>query len=152
MSNKLILCANTRQLPGYKHHDVQDLPGIDYVCDLFDLPSQIKGERFSEVQFTHALEHFPTKDTQKVLALLRDLLIDGGTLYLEVPNFAWHARILLEGRERDAVYYAFGGQLNEWDFHKTGFTEDILREELELAGFRDINIQNATSLSAWAKR
>jgi predicted SAM-dependent methyltransferase len=150
--NKLILCANERQIKGYKHHDIQPLPGIDYVCDLFDIQEQVKGEQFAEVHFTHALEHFPTKETQKVLALLRDLLVDGGLLYLEVPNFAWHAQILMEGRERDAVYYAFGGQLNEWDFHKTGFTENILREELELAGFKDIKIQNSSSLTVRAKK
>lgn len=147
---KLILCANDRQLAGYKHHDIQPLKGIDYVCDLYDIEKCVEG-KFEEVQLTHALEHFPTSETQKVLGILRNLLEDGGKLYLEVPNFAWHAKILLEeGRERDAVYYAFGGQLNEWDFHKTGFTENILREELELAGFRDIRIQNASSLSAWA--
>lgn len=150
--DKLILCANDRQLAGYKHHDVQALPGIDYVCDLFDIDKHVKAGSCSEVQLTHALEHFPTKETQKVLGLLRDLLCDGGKLYLEVPNFAWHAKILLEGRERDAVYYCFGGQLNEWDFHKTGFSENILREELEFAGFKDIKIENASSLSAWATK
>jgi predicted SAM-dependent methyltransferase len=149
---KLILCANNRQLAGFKHHDIQPLPGIDYVCDLFDIEKHVEG-KFEEVQFTHALEHFPTKDTPKVLDLLRRLLEDGGKLYLEVPNFAWHAKILLEEkRERDAVYYAFGGQLNEWDFHKTGFTENILREELEMAGFKNIEIQNASSLIARATK
>lgn len=146
---KLVLCANNRQFKGYKHHDVQPLPGIDYVCDLYDIEKHVEG-KFEEVQLTHALEHFPTKETQKVLGILYNLLEGGGKLYIEVPNFAWHASLLEEGRERDAVYYAFGGQLNEWDFHKTGFTENILREELIIAGFKDIKVQNASSLSAWA--
>lgn len=150
--SKLILCANDRQLKGFKHHDIQALPGIDYVCDLFDIKEHVKEELFEEVQLTHALEHFPTKETQKVLSLLKSLLAEGGKLYIEVPNFAWHAKLLMQGRERDAVYYAFGGQLNEWDFHKTGFTESILREELELAGFNDVHIQNGSSLSAWATK
>lgn len=149
---KLILCANDRQLNGYKHHDVQNLPGIDYVCDLFDIGKYVEDGSCEEVQFTHALEHFPTKETQTVLSLLSKLLKDGGKLYLEVPNFAWHAQILKEGRERDAVYYAFGGQLNEWDFHKTGFTKGILEEELQLAGFKDIRIQDGSSLTAFATK
>lgn len=147
---KLILCANDRQLPGYKHHDVQDLPGIDYVCDLYDIATMVPDGSCDEVQLTHALEHFPTKETPKVLDLLYKLLKPGGKLYIEVPNFAWHAQLLMEGRERDAVYYAFGGQLNEWDFHKTGFTETILNEELTMAGFRNVEVQNASSLSARA--
>lgn len=150
--DKLILCANERQLPGYKHHDVQALPGIDYVCDLYDIDKHVKPESFSEVQLTHALEHFPTNETQKVLGLLKGLLCNGGKLYLEVPNFAWHAQLVKEGRERDAVYYCFGGQLNEWDFHFTGFTPNILREELELAGFRNIRIEEASSLSCWCEK
>lgn len=150
--DKLILCANTRQISGYKHHDIQPLDGIDYVCDLYDILNHATPNSFSEVQLTHALEHFPTKETQKVLGILKDLLVDGGTVYIEVPNFAWHAKLVLDGKERDAVNYCFGGQLNEWDFHKTGFTENILTEELSLAGFRDIRVQNASSLSAWATK
>lgn len=146
---KLILCANTRQLDGYKHHDIQALPGIDYVCDLFDIEKHVEG-KFSEVQLTHALEHFPTADTQKVLGLLSRLLEDDGKLYIEVPNFAWHAELVMKGRERDAVYYAFGGQLNEWDFHKTGFTPMILEEELLKAGFTNINIERGSSICATA--
>lgn len=145
---KLILCAGDRQFEGCKHHDVRPLDGIDYVCDFYSIPETIK-DTFDEIQFTHALEHFPTKETQKVLGIIHNLLNTDGKLYLEVPNFQWHASLLLnEGRERDAVYYAFGGQLDQWDFHKTGFTENILREELEKAGFKDITIVNSSSLTA----
>ena len=147
---KLILCANDRQIPGFKHHDVKAMPGIDYACDLFDIGEHIKPSSCEEIQFTHALEHFPTADTQKVLALIKGLLKEGGKLYVEVPNFKWHAELVSKGRDRDAVYYAFGGQLDEWDFHKTGFTPNILHEELAKAGFKEINIQPASSISATA--
>lgn len=146
---KLILCANDRQLPGWKHHDVLRLEGIDYVCDLFDITKHVADSSCEEIKFTHALEHFPTADTQKVLALIKQLLKPHGKLYIEVPNFAWHAELVTKGKDRDAVYYAFGGQLDQWDFHKTGFTPKILQEELEKAGFKDINIQPASSISAW---
>lgn len=146
---KLILCANTRQIPDYKHHDIQPLPGIDYVCDLLDILDHVEAGSCEEVQLTHALEHFPTKETQKVLGLLHTLLKDGGKLYIEVPNFEWHAKLLLEeGRDRDAVYYAFGGQLDEWDFHKTGFTPMILEEELTAAGFKNIEFKVNSSIIA----
>lgn len=144
--SKLILCAGSRRIPGYESHDVLPLENLTYKSDFYDIPNVIK-KKYSEIQFTHALEHFPTKETQKVLKIISDLLEDGGQLYIEVPNFAWHAKILLqEGRERDAVYYAFGGQLDEYDFHKTGFTVNILREELELAGFKKVDVQDGSSL------
>lgn len=134
-------------MEGYKHHDVRPLEGLDHVCDFFDIPSSIE-EKFNEVHLTHALEHFPTAETQKVLGIISDLLEPGGKLYIEVPNFGWHATLLLEGKDRQAVYYAFGGQLDQYDFHKTGFTESILNEELGKAGFDRISIKNASSLMA----
>lgn len=149
---KLVLCANTRQLEGYKHHDILPLPGIDYICELFDIGKLVSLESYEEIQFTHALEHFPRAETQDVLELIRSLLIPGGRLYLEVPNFAWHARLVMEGRDKDAVYYAFGGQLDQWDFHKAGFTPMILEEQLQLAGFSHDEILNDSTMCVWATK
>jgi hypothetical protein len=145
---KLILCAGTRHLEGYKTHDVKAYDKTDYVCDLFDINNHVKEGSCDEVQFTHALEHFPTAETQKVLMLLKGLLKDGGLLYIEVPNFEFHADLVLNHNEdRKAVYYAFGGQLDQWDFHKTGFTPKIIKEELEIAGFKNIDISGFDSLT-----
>lgn len=144
---KLIIGANNRQIPGFVHHDVLPLPGIDIVCEFYDLPKHVENKSCEEIHMTHFLEHFPTAETHKVLGIVKDMLKDGGKLYIEVPNFAWHAELVQQGRERDAVYYAFGGQLDQWDFHKTGFTPSILQEELEQAGFR-CEIQNGSSLTA----
>ena len=82
--------------------------------------------------------------------MIRGLLAPNGELYLEVPNFEWHSKICLEGRDKDAVWYAFGGQEDEWDFHKAGFTKNILYENLEQAGFKGIQIWNDSSLIAKA--
>lgn len=148
---KLVLCAGTRHTKGYMHHDVIAFSGIDFVCELKDIGLHVANGTCERIEFTHALEHFPTKEIVGILIMVRKLLKSGGELYLEVPNFEWHAKILLnEGREKDAVYYAFGGQENEWDFHKTGFTQNILRENLEEAGFGNIKVINDSSLIATA--
>lgn len=148
---KLILCAGDRQTNGYTHHDVKALPGIDIVCDLHDIGQYVDNSTCERIEFTHALEHFPTKEIVPLLQMIRSLLIPTGELYIEVPNFEWHARLLLEEkRDRDAVYYAFGGQEDEWDFHKTAFTEAILKEDLEAAGFQNVQVFNQTSLLAKA--
>jgi hypothetical protein len=147
---KLILCAGSRHEQGWVHHDVKQLEGIDIACDLHDIPKHVTEGTCTHIQFTHALEHFPTKETVPILTMLRSLLVPGGELYIEVPNFAWHARLVAEGREAEAVYYAFGGQLDEWDFHKTGFTPKLLQEALEEAGYTNIQIFDQTSISAKA--
>lgn len=147
---KLILCAGTRLIEGFKSHDVKSLEGIDYVCDLHDIERFIQAGSCEDIHFTHALEHFSRKETPVILDIVYRLLMPNGKLYLEVPNFKWHSELIAQGKDRDAVYYAFGGQEDEWDFHKTGFTPKILQEELEDAGFREIRIQDASSISAWA--
>lgn len=146
---KLILCAGDRHTEGFTHHDIRKLEGIDIVCDLHDILLHVVEGSCSEIQLTHALEHFPTKETPVILELLYKLLEPGGSLYIEVPNFAWHCHLLLnEYREEDAVYYAFGGQLDEFDFHKTGFTPQILGRALKNAKFQDIDIAGWDSLTA----
>jgi predicted SAM-dependent methyltransferase len=147
---KLILCAGDRHVPGFTTHDIHG--NQDILCDLFDIGNHVEPESCEEIHFTHALEHFPTKMVPQVLDLIYGLLKPEGRLYIEVPNFAWHAQLINEGKDREAVYYAFGGQLDEWDFHKTAFTPKIIREELEDAGFRDIDVQPASSLNVWARK
>lgn len=150
---KLVLCAGDRLMEGFKHHDVKATEGIDYICDLMDINKYVSEGSCEEIHFTHALEHFPTRETEEVLDLISSLLKPGGKLYIEVPNFAWHARLIAEGKDREAVYYAFGGQLDQWDYHKTGFTPTILREELESAGFEIRgDIADSSSLCVWAIR
>lgn len=148
----LVLCAGSRLVEGYKHHDVKPLPGIDIVCDLQDITFHVKDETCERIEFTHALEHFPKTETVEILEMIKGLLVPGGELYIEVPNFAWHAQLVREGKDRDAVYYAFGGQEDEYDLHKTGFTQSILQEDLEAAGFTAIQIFNQSSLIAIAKK
>jgi hypothetical protein len=149
---KLILCANKRQMKGFKHHDVIPLEGIDYVCDLFDIKKYVAEDSCEDIHFTHALEHFPTAKIQEVLALVKSILAPRGKLYIEVPNFEWHAELVRLGKEKDAVMYAFGGQENEWDFHKTGFTPNILHEDLTKAGFTNIKLRIGSSISGWANK
>lgn len=148
---KLIVGAGERTLPGFTTHDVQSLPGIDIVCDFWDLPEHVKKGSVTELHMTHVLEHFPMVKTATVLKLLNNLMKKGGKLYIEVPNFYWHALMILQNpRSRQIVEYAFGGQLNEWDFHYNGFTPEILFEDLTLAGFEITDIQPNSSIELWA--
>ena len=65
---------------------LKDIPGFEalYTCAPADLPS-----KFDLVTMVHALEHFPDP-----LIALRDLqgkIVDGGRLFVEVPNAAANA-------------------------------------------------------------
>lgn len=150
---KLIICAGERLEPGYTTHDIQDLPNIDIKCDFWELPQHVEAGSCEEIHFTHALEHFPMSRTYEALKLIWVLLQDGGKLYLEVPNFKWHAEMILaDPRDRQIVEYAFGGQLNEWDYHYNGFTPEILEEDLEMAGFVVDSLAPNSSIEVWARK
>lgn len=149
---KLVIGAGERRVEGAIHHDVQDLPGIDICCDFWDLPKNT-AIKYDEIYMTHVLEHFPFAKTQDVLKILYDLLKTTGKVYIEVPNFYWHAlEIISDSFNRQMVEYAFGGQLNEFDFHYNGFTPEILREDLILAGFTVDELNPNSSIECWASK
>lgn len=150
---RLIIGANRRQVPGWVHHDVLDLPGIDVRCDFWDLPEHVEASSCEAIQFTHVLEHFPMKRTLEALELVYGLLQDGGELYLEVPNFTWHAQeILANPRNRKIVEYVYGGQLDEYDFHYMGFTPEILEEDLMMTGFKILDLQPNSTIECLCQK
>jgi predicted SAM-dependent methyltransferase len=150
---KLIVGAGDRRLDGYKHHDIRPLDGLDYCCDFYDLGERIPLGTVEEIQMTHVLEHFPMGETQRVLRTLHGLLAEGGKLYLEVPNLFWHCEeILLNPTNRQMVEYMYGGQLNPYDYHYTGFTPELLNEELVLAGFTLIEMKPNSSIEVCVEK
>lgn len=150
---RLVVGAGNRRKDGFVHHDVQPLEGIDVVCEFTELPAHIDPESCEEIHMTHVLEHFPMKDTINVLGTLYSLLAPKGKLYIEVPNFYWHAEeILKDPFNRQIIEYAFGGQLNEWDFHYNGFTPEILNEDLVEAGFTVLSLVPNSTIESWVQK
>lgn len=135
---------------GYVLQDVEAYEGIDLVCDILELPQHIEEGFCSEIRASHVIEHFGTKETDMILTLLGKLLKQGGLLNIIVPNFKWHAKLCLAGEEEQAVYYAFGGQLDQWDFHKTAFTPKILTKALERNGFKVVTLKPNSSIECLA--
>lgn len=138
---------------GYLKQDVDgNIPGLDIVCNFTDLLTKCGAGSCAALRASHVLEHFGIHEQEKNFKMLFDLLEEGGTLEIIVPNFYWHSQLVLEGQDAQAVYYAFGGQLDEWDFHKYGFTPNLLRGHLEKAGFKDIQIIPNSSIECTAKK
>jgi predicted SAM-dependent methyltransferase len=123
---------------GYILQDIEPHKGITLVCDLEELDKHIKPSQCKRIRISHALEHFPTAHVPILLKMFHTLLESDGNLEVHVPNFLWHAELLSEGRDEEAVTYAFGGQRDIYDQHKTAFTPKILRSRLQEAGFKII--------------
>jgi predicted SAM-dependent methyltransferase len=138
---------------GYLKQDVDPtIPGLDIVCDIPDLHQHVTPASCEKIRASHVFEHFPTKQIPELFKMVYGLLAPGGEFEVIVPNFEWHARLVLQGDSERAVYYAFGGQLDEWDFHKTGFTPYILEKRLTESGFTVESLDNSSSITAICRK
>jgi predicted SAM-dependent methyltransferase len=140
------------QPQGFVLNDIEPHPNIDLVCDIRNVAHFVPKGYCSEVRMSHVLEHFTVAEGVEVIKMVHTLLGDGGKFTIFVPNFRWHCELLLTGQDEMAVHYAFGGQLDEFDQHKTAFTPKILKKRLEENGFKVESIDNNTSISCVATK
>jgi SAM-dependent methyltransferase len=120
--------------------DLLEAPGVDLVADVSGrLPFEDGSAEL--VYASHVLEHLPTARVPDVLSEWRRVLADGGQLLVAVPDLDRIAKLLVSRAgwftppHQPWVGVVYGGQKDELDFHKTGFTEPWLASLLNDAGF-----------------
>jgi SAM-dependent methyltransferase len=135
---KLNIGAGDDRRDGYWSVDLR--PDVaDVVADITRLP--FADDSVAELFASDLLEHFPATKTQGLLAEWRRVLAPGGKLTLRVPNLLALARLLIEHPHTrpDVIRNIYGGHRfgpdGAWDTHHTGWTPDLLHEELTRAGF-----------------
>lgn len=135
---KLNLGCGKQPLESYVNIDSRELPGVNIVADLANLPFEL--ETVSEIRIRHVLEHLPQEDSrQRMLPLWRDLLRPVGKL-----------QVIASDGERMLQNYANGTfaceELCEMLFGQSPdcgkaryshFTPTSLRRLLNEAGFRE---------------
>jgi predicted SAM-dependent methyltransferase len=145
MGLRLNLGSGTVPLEGFTNVDaLPDAPGVDVVADLSQ-PLPFANGAADLVYAAHVLEHFPTDEVPRLLADWRRVLREGGILLVAVPDLDVIARTIVDERPGwftpphgpwlGAIY---GGQKDEYDFHKTGFTAPWLSWLLDEAGFGSV--------------
>jgi hypothetical protein len=128
----------------YLNVDVRELPGIDVVADIRDLP--FDPEEVDEIFSAHVLEHFPMEELRrKILPTWVSLLRDGGTFVAVVPDVASMVRETADGTMPydDFIRVMYGDQEYEGDFHFAGYTPESLTALLEGAGLSDVVVREA---------
>lgn len=126
-------------LEGYVNVDMREVPGVDVVATVDDLPFA-DGE-IVEISSTHVLEHFPQEMLRRaILPHWLDKLAPGGTVKATVPDADAMIRELSAGRYPFADFREvfFGAQDYEGDFHFNMFTPESIGELLREAGFVDV--------------
>jgi len=129
-------------IDGYVNVDARDLPGVDVVAPVDNLPVG-EGEAV-ELYSAHLVEHFPLEELERrVLPYWVSLLRPGGEFRAVVPD----AGAMLTGHAEGSVSYGdlrevlYGGQEYEGDFHFNMYTTDSLGELLTAAGLVDVEVE-----------
>jgi predicted SAM-dependent methyltransferase len=140
------------QPEGYVLNDIEKHKNIDLVCNIKHLADHIPQGYCSEIRASHILEHFGTHEVKDIIRMVHGLLEDDGKFTIFVPNFRWHSELMMTGNDEMAVHYAFGGQTDEYDYHKTGFTPKILEKCLLENGFVVDKLTDDTSIECQARK
>lgn len=128
-------------LPDYINVDRRELPGVDLVAEVTDLP--FDESEVDEFFSSHVLEHFPQEQLRRqLLPNFLKILKPGGMFRAVVPDGQASMKHYVAGtyRYEDLREVFYGAQDYDGDFHFNMFTPESLSALLEEAGFVDITI------------
>lgn len=128
---------------GWKILNVQPGPHVDYIGSCTDL-EQFPNNSVREIYASHVLEHLSYKgELQKTISEAHRILTPNGTFKISVPDFEVLCRIFLHPslnieQRFHIMRMVFGGQEDEFDFHKIGLTWEFLCNFLRQSTFANI--------------
>ena len=122
--------------------NVEDREGVDVRSTVTDLSMFPDGSAV-EIYASHVYEHLGyQEELPKAFAEAKRVLMPGGRLRIAVPDLEVLAQLILNTQhDVNAQFFVqrmvMGGQSEPFDFHKTGFTQNILIALLKVHGFKD---------------
>lgn len=125
---------------GWKILNIKAGPGVDFIGGCSDL-SHFANDSVEEIYGSHVLEHLGYQsELPAALAEFFRVLRPGGNAKISVPDFDLLCRLCLRpgagSSERFAIMrIVFGGQIDQYDFHRVGLNYDFLMHLLRQAGF-----------------
>jgi predicted SAM-dependent methyltransferase len=143
-SNKLHIGCGGVKIDGFINIDVFKTQATDFVCEIEDLPKYIKPNSIMLIYSSHTLEHFSRKDSIQVLKMFWDLLEPLGELRISVPDLLKLSDIVktrkLEIKEMETIQgVLMGGQDTRYNYHKSIYWFDLLKQILLDIGFKNIS-------------
>lgn len=144
---------------GYKNVDIVKYPHIDYCIDVGErLPfkdntiDEIYAESVLE-HIGHMLPHF-TEGISEMLNIkhvLKDwqrVLKPGGKLIIKCPNLECQFRKYVKGVNtlKEIIIWIYGGTVQKYNVHLTGFDKDLMDECLSVVGFTNWEYRNGQNI------
>lgn len=120
---RLEIGSGDKPKPGFVHHDVRELPGIDVICDARAFPPEHFG-RYDEVYASNVIEHFNRFEVKDVIKHWAKLLKVGGILHLITPDMQEITRQYVDKliTHDQFVYLCYGGNDYEYNRHYYAFS------------------------------
>ncbi len=143
-SKKLHLGCGDIHIDGYCNVDIDCLPTVDVVDNILILHKF--GQNYAEqIYACHVLEHLSHMEVPKTLHRWHEVLMPGGELRISVPDIDRIVKVYCNNWDHFQtkgnapwIGLLYGGQLDPYDYHKTGFNFCWLSKLLEDAGFIEI--------------
>lgn len=125
-------CGRT-PIEGYTGVDIVAEVNPDIVAPMWKIP--VPDDSVDRIFSTHALEHVEKKMIVPTLKEWHRILKPGANAEIQVPSLEWCCRNWLKYKTNDwHMDVLFGNQEHEGEFHKSGFTVEIMQSYLEQAG------------------
>lgn len=130
-------------LPGFINVDFLQTAATDLVADIAIL-DKFEDNSVSIIYACQVLEHFPHEQIPTILKRWFELIEPGGLVRISVPDIDKIVKIYINNwdhfrSEKNSPWIGliYGGQKDQYDYHKTGFNSHWLKLLLEDAGFVD---------------
>ncbi|MDX2132780.1 MAG: methyltransferase domain-containing protein [Planctomycetota bacterium] len=130
--------------PGWKIVNIDPaLPHVDFVGSATDL-SAFADATVDEVYGSHIYEHLSySTELLQAFGEVHRVLKPGGVFKLGVPDLSVLCALFLDpSLTREEQFYVmrmiYGGQTDAFDYHKGGYSFELMGEFMHAAGFRRI--------------
>lgn len=143
-NNKLHLGCGGSKINGFINIDAFKTQATDFVCKIEDLPKYIKSNSIKLIYLSHLLEHFCRRDSVQILKMFYNFLMPGGEVRISVPDLIKLADIaknenLTFENIQTVQGVLMGGQDTRYNYHKSIYWFDLLKQILTNIGFKDIS-------------
>lgn len=153
--SRLHLGCGIVKLGGYINIDADPNINPDVVIDL-TAPLPYINDTVEEIITYHFLEHLRRGQAENLIRECYRILKKGGFLTIEIPDILGICKAFAEGNESQRYFsykggpalitHIYGLQLNQWEYHKTGFDKAHLTNLLKNIGFSNVIKEEANKI------